>query len=533
MPEPIDRRSETHLGAGVSFADGVVPTRNPGSTPDLDRDRGCPLVEPSRAGVVSRRRFVRAASAGAAALVGGGLASLLSCSDPPAGPSSGRATRTALRAPTSMSGTGLLTASDGSTAIAPDTSVPAWLYNGVAPGPTVRVRSGESLAIRFANHLPDPSIVHWHGLLVPAGMDGHPRDTIAAGGSFDYRFPIVQRAGTFWYHPHAHHRTAEQVHRGLAGFFLVEDDEEAALHLPTGATEILLMLQDRDGSPALSYAFAPTSSDRVEGVLRDTPFGNGARWPQLAVSGTRYRFRVLNASHARVYLLAMSGVPGVTIIGNDGGLLPHPVVADQIFLGVGERVDLLVDFHDVPLGARPMLRSLPFTLGVGSDAPHPQGMPMDLLELVRVGPTTGAPPPLPGTLSSIPVLGPTISQARTFVFTSSGDGSVHRINGLSFDIDRIDAQVHLGEVERWSFVNDSSLPHPVHVHGTHFQVASRTGGRGMVFPCEGGWKDTVLVMPSERVDVLVRFTEYRGVFLLHCHNLQHEDHGMMLNLEVV
>jgi FtsP/CotA-like multicopper oxidase with cupredoxin domain len=136
-------------------------------------------------------------------------------------------------------------------------------------------------------------------------------------------------------------------------------------------------------------------------------------------------------------------------------------------------------------------------------------------------------------LSSIPPLVNGGAPDRHFVFQSTGAGDMHLINGITFDMNRVDEQIAFEEVERWIFTNDSTLPHPVHLHGTHFQVESRTGGRNLVYPYEAGWKDTVLVMPLETVAVLVRFDRYPGIFPLHCHNLQHEDMGMMLNVEVI
>jgi FtsP/CotA-like multicopper oxidase with cupredoxin domain len=366
--------------------------------------------------------------------------------------------------------------------------------------------------------------------VVPAHADGHPRDAIDPGADYAYEFPVVQRAGTFWYHPHAHQRTAVQVHAGLAGFVIVTDDEEEALGLPSGREEILLMLQDRDADLSAAYAYGTDATDSMHGILRGTPYGNGIRFPTLAVAGRRYRFRVLNASHARVYRLALDTGAPLTLIGNDGGLLPAPIPVSAVDLGVGERIDFVVDFAGVPAGRRLMLKSLPFSVP-GSAGRWPQGMEMDLLELVRVGGAGAPPPPLPGVLSTVPPLGAPAAE-RTFEFRSTADAGMHRINGLSFDMERVDVEVPFGQVERWSFRNDSALPHPVHLHGTHFQVAARRGGRGMVLPWEAGWKDTVLLMPQETVDVLVRFDAYRGLFLLHCHNLQHEDMGMMLNVDV-
>ena len=458
----------------------------------------------------------------------------MSSCDNPTGPENGERIRWPLAAPAPLSvAAASLVAAPGSARIAGHESSPAWLFNGLLPGPTLRARRGEQAHIRLLNQLPESSIVHWHGVLVPEYADGHPRYAIGPGASLDYQFPIVQRAGTFWYHPHAHHLTAGQIHRGLAGFFIIADDEEDALGLPSGPREILLLLQDRDGDAAAAFSYAPTTADLHSGMLRDVPFGNGVRLPTLQVSGQRYRFRVLNASQARVYLLALDNGGSLTVIGNDGGLLPSGTEVESVFLGVGERIDFLIDFAAFPAGTRMMLKSLPFALPTAADGPHPQGLEMDLLELVRTAGSGATDPPLPALLSSVPPLGPAVAADRTFVFRSTNQEDMHQINGRSFDMNRVDEQIPLGQVERWLFSNDSAIPHPVHLHGTHFQVESRSSGRNQVFPYEAGWKDTVLVMPLETVGVLVQFDRYRGIFPLHCHNLQHEDMGMMLNVEVV
>jgi blue copper oxidase len=481
---------------------------------------------------LSRRRFLHIAAAGAAALAGGSFAALSSCDSPTTGPGTGEPIRSPLTMPATLSAAAAsLVAAPGTATIAGHESSPAWLFNGLMPGGTIRARQGEQAHIHLLNQLPEPTIVHWHGVLVPAGADGHPRYAIDPGASFDYEFPIVQRAGTFWYHPHAHHLTAGQIHRGLAGFFIIADEEEDALGLPSGPREILLLLQDREASAAAAFNYAPTSADLHTGMLRDVPFGNGVRLPTLQVSGQRYRFRVLNGSQARVYLLGLDNGASLSVIGNDGGLLPSATEVDSVFLGVGERIDFLIDFAAFPAGTRMMLKSLPFSLPSAPDDRYPQGLEMNLLELVCTGGGGASDPPLPAVLSSVPPLAAAGAPEREFVFRSTED--MHQINGRSFEMDRVDEQIPLGQVERWLFSNDSALPHPVHLHGSHFQVVSRSGGRNLVFPYEAGWKDTVLVMPLETVGVLVQFDRYRGIFLLHCHNLQHEDMGMMLNVEVI
>jgi FtsP/CotA-like multicopper oxidase with cupredoxin domain len=481
---------------------------------------------------LSRRRFLRLAAAGAATAAGVSIPALSSCDGSSTGPGPLEPSRSPLPTPAALSATGAsLIAAPGVTSIAGE-STGVWLFNGLLPGPSLRARRGDQARIRLLNQLPEPTIVHWHGLQVPAHADGHPRFAVGPGGGFEYEFPIVQRAGTFWYHPHPHHHTAGQIQRGLAGFFIVTDDEEDSLRLPAGSREILLLLQDRDGEPGLAFDYAPTSADLHTGMLRDTPFGNGARLPSLTVTGARYRFRVLNASQARVYRLALADGSSIAVIGNDGGLLPAVAEVDSVYLGIGERVDFLVDFARYPVGSRLMLKSLPFAVPFAPESGSRQGAEMDLLQLVRAEGIGGSDPPLPGILSSPPALDAAAAE-RTFVLRSTDHGDRHQINGRSFDMDRVDEQIPMGQVERWMFRNESALPHPVHLHGTHFQVESRIGGRNTVFPYEAGWKDTVLVMPLETVAVLVVFERYRGIFPLHCHNLQHEDQGMMLNVDVV
>lgn len=483
---------------------------------------------------LDRRAFLRLATTGAVAVAGGAVPALVSCHDALTGVDDADPARALLRQPgAALANMLTLTAAPGTTSIGDATAHAAWLFNGALPGPTIRARRGEAARIRLLNRLPEETIVHWHGLLVPESADGHPRQAIPPGEQYDYAFPIVQRAGTFWYHPHAHHRTAGQIHRGLAGFFLVEDAEEDALQLPRGQREILLMLQDRRDDSPNPLSYAASGPDHVVGMLGDIPFGNGVRLPQLDVSADRYRVRVLNASHARVYRLAFSNGAPLTIIGNDGGLLSTAVTVDSVYLGVGERIDALIDFSTMAMGERMMLVSQPFSAQAVASEAFPQGIGLELLEIVVTAQRMSHDPALPPNLSSVPE--PSAGDAvatRDFVFSSTQQGEMHQINGSSFDMNRVDERIPLGQVERWRFSNDSAIPHPVHLHGTHFRVLSRNGGRNVVFAYEGGWKDTVLLMPLETVEVLIRFDNNRGVFPLHCHNLQHEDMGMMLNVKV-
>jgi FtsP/CotA-like multicopper oxidase with cupredoxin domain len=432
-----------------------------------------------------------------------------------------------------------LTAAPGQADIGGGRMAPGWLVNDFLPSPLLRVRRGESFDVRLENRIPDPLILHWHGLTPPAHADGHPHHAVRPGEAYDYHFTVENRAGTYWYHSHTHRRVARHTQAGIAGMILVGDDEEDALGLPSGEREIALVLQDRrlDTKGLPSYQ----QPDFMEGHHGEEPFGNGVRRPYLDVDAALYRFRLLNGSNARIFRLERSDARPLVLIGNDAGLLEAPAPVEYLDLAPGERADVLVDLSELREGERVMLRSRPFEVSgfvmeLGGHNPH--ALAMDLLEL-RVGGRREAAPPLPRRLSSSLVL-PDPAQAakrRRFRFSFERDPfsrtmEQHHINGLEFDMERADERVPFGQTEIWSFVNDNWFAHPVHLHGTHFRVLSREGGRGRVMPWEAGLKDTVLVHPQETVEVAVRFTAHRGLFPLHCHNLEHEDLGMMLNVLV-
>jgi FtsP/CotA-like multicopper oxidase with cupredoxin domain len=345
-------------------------------------------------------------------------------------------------------------------------------------------------------------------MVVPASMDGHPADPVPPGASYSYDYPIVQRAAMNWYHPHPHGRTGRQVWRGLAGAFIVEDPA-AEQGLPSGDREIPLLLRDGllDGSGQLEYR------RRDSGLVGDFPLVNGVPYPSITLAPALHRFRVLNAANARIFRLGMSNGSRFTLIGNDGGLLDQPLELDRIEIGPAERVDILVDLSDHAAGTGLSLRC--------------HRAAWDLLEM-RVAGERDRETVIPSAFSPIPRLSVGAgTRRRTFRFEGH-----RRINDREYRMDHVDFRVPLGETEIWELESAGGAPHPVHIHGAHFQILSRSGGRGRVFPWEQGWKDTVLLEDRERVEVAIRFDSYRGVYLLHCHKLEHEDAGMMLNFEV-
>ncbi len=422
----------------------------------------------------------------------------------------GTVTRYSLRFPPSASpyNNFSLTAAPGTADLGGGNYSSVLAYNGYFPGPTFRANKGDAVNIQFTNGLSEATSVHWHGMIVPTLADGQPQNLIAPGASYLYSFPIIQRACLNWYHPHPHMETGKQVVLGLAGAFIVNDGEEAALGLPSGAYEVPLIVRDVNYDSAGNIVYNPTSS----GYLAKNPMVNGTRDPYLNVDTAVYRCRVLNGASARLFKLVLSNNAPFTLIGNDGGLLETAVQVSQIEFSPGERLDLLVDFRKLAVGTTVMLQDL--------------NSGWNLLEF-RVTRQVADSYVFPTALSTITKLSNPVT-TRLFSF----DGMT-RINGKEYDLNRIDFRVPFGQTELWRFTTNGNAPHPVHIHGASFQVQSRTGGRGKLFPWESGWKDTVLLNDRETVDILIRFDGYRGRYLIHCHKLEHEDQGMMSNFEVV
>lgn len=404
--------------------------------------------------------------------------------------------------------------------------------NNSYPGPTIIIQKGSTLNVNFVNNLAEDSIIHWHGLLAPEIMDGHPMYAIHPGESYNYSFPIVQRAGTYWYHPHADMLTASQAYKGLAGFFIVTDPDEAALNLPSGNFDIPLCIQDRRSVNIPQFTYNPNMNDTMLGMLGDVPLINGTPDAYFEVSKTLYRFRMLNGSNARVYKIAFSDNRSFQIIGTDGGLKDAPETVTSFMLAPGERVEILYDFSPYTIGQSVTLKSLHFT-GTGGTT-YQQGTEMNLLRF-DITSNTSSGGVSPAALTPITYYNPSdVVRTRTFTLShaSGGGMNMHLINGLTFSMHRIDFEVPLNGLEQWRITNATNDFHPMHSHGILFQVLSRNGSTSLA-PNDKGWKDTVLVNPYEQVVVLIKFTIYKGIYMFHCHNLEHEDDGMMINFKVV
>ncbi|MDP3334898.1 MAG: multicopper oxidase domain-containing protein [Methylococcaceae bacterium] len=493
-------------------------------------------------------------------------------------------------------------------------------------GPVMRFQKGQKIRINLHNQLDEVSITHWHGLHVPALMDGHPLYSIGKGETFVYEFEMLNRAGMNIYHPHPHNTTASQVYQGLAGAILVNDEEERRLELPDGEYEIPIVIQDRRFDSENQLVYAGHMRDRMMGFYGDRILVNGHPDFNLDVASRAYRFRILNGSTARIYKLAWDDNSPITVIGTDGGLLETPVNKPYVMLAPGERLDVWADFSGRNIGSQLAMRSRSFSgvlpkmaermMGGGMGGMHGKALPVGSdypIFSVKVTRQVSDSPALPGKLSTyhhyqisdtanpnkpVPIAiseGPMamLLNGRPYAYNDilpseriplntvqlmeifhahggsgghggadtakqsgqgmqhGGDGNAegsHKMGGMGMmrgmnhggdnNVEGGDHQ--MGRMGMMGGMGGGmgmmmSMAHPIHMHGQSFQIISRTieNGESEDYATvkdgfiEGGLKDTVLVMPGERVKVIKPFQDFKGLFMYHCHNIEHEDMVMM------
>jgi FtsP/CotA-like multicopper oxidase with cupredoxin domain len=420
-----------------------------------------------------------------------------------------------------------LTAAEGSHDFGQEGETPTWGFNGDYLGPTLRARRGEEVAVNVHNELPEDTSVHWHGMHLPAAMDGGPHQPVAPGQTWSPTWRVDQPAATLWYHPHPHGETERHVYRGLAGMFILDDDEAGALALPDeyGVDDIPVIVQDKKFTGNGQLDERPGMLGGI-GVLGDTIAVNGTVAPYLDVTTERVRLRLLNGSTARTYQFGFADDRPFALIGTDGGLLPAPYETDRIMLSPGERAEIVVTMAP---GEDAVLRSFPPSLGLGFWKRVLGGDDtLDILQL-RAGGELAVSPPVPERLAEVPRIDPA-EAAQTRTFRLSG----RSINGDKMDLNRIDATVGAGTVELWKVTNDDGVTHNFHVHDVQFQVATVDGEAPP--PQLRGWKDTVYLPPDVPYELVMRFSDYTDPgtpYMFHCHLLTHEDGGMMGQFVVV
>jgi FtsP/CotA-like multicopper oxidase with cupredoxin domain len=393
---------------------------------------------------------------------------------------------------------------------------------GTVPGPMLKAKVGDQVIVHFKNELPDiETTVHWHGLRLPAEFDGAPSFALVAvraGGEFEYRF-VARDASSFWYHPHV--RANEQIERGLYAPMVVEGEV-----VPDVAADRYLVLDDVKINSDGSLNEDTTELDRMMGRQGNVLLVNGRRAPvQLrAAAKSRERWRIVNAANGRYFNLQIPGAEFL-VIASDGGLLPQPYTTKTLLVTPGERYDVLVTF-DERAGASPALQTVHYDRGHDL----PDSGPQDLMRII-LGPPGQAPKPLPQSWPALPRLPVSdTTPVRLFVleeYEQPGFPVVFTINGERWP-DNNDVHVKQGATEIWEVRNAAPMDHPFHLHGMFFQVLPNDGQA----PIRDGWKDTVNIPQKASVRFAVQY-EPLGMWMFHCHILEHAEYGMMGALMVM
>ena len=416
-----------------------------------------------------------------------------------------------------------------------DRMTPTLGINGDYLGPTIRFNRHDNVRLNVFNNLAEASTLHWHGVHLPAEMDGGPHQVIEPGRSWSPEFRIRQPAATLWYHSHMLHETGRQVYQGLAGLIYVEDDASSALELPStyGVDDIPLVLQDRAFNADGSFRYRSIANGGgARGMMGDVMLVNGVAFPRFELQKRRTRFRILNGSNARIYTLEFSDQRRFLQIASDGGLLRRRVPLHRLRLAPGERAEIVVVFDwddDV------YLRNVEEASG-GAGMSEPELSQIMHFDGRKIAGALVGPPPV--ELADIPAWAPRdAARTRRFVLGGGGQPGGRRrggiagqlsINGKQMDMSRIDERVRVGDIEIWEVVNRSRMSHPFHVHDVQFRIHTRNGKTPA--PSERSLKDTVLLDPGESVRLIMKFEDYTdpdSAYMYHCHILEHEDAGMM------
>jgi FtsP/CotA-like multicopper oxidase with cupredoxin domain len=417
-----------------------------------------------------------------------------------------------------------ITAATARLALMPGKVTEVFAFNGMVPGPTLEAREGDRVIVHFTNNLAEPTSIHWHGLHLPAIMDGSPINPVPPGGKRDYIFTLEPgTAGTYWYHPHSDVRTGYQVAKGLYGGLIIRAARDPLPAMP----EKLLILSDNrfnpDGSLNFSSPRTPEAIiDEENGREGKTMLINGQLMPTIRIrSGEVQRWRIVNAGASRVYRLA---IPGQTFVqvGTDGGLFERPVEVKEVFLSNSERVEVLVRGTGAP-GSNAVVQNLPYDRYAVQTRPAEWKESHKLFTLAYSREPRMTPVVIPTTMRVIPVLDTGKATVRRTIVFSQG-----MINNRLMDMARVDVRAKLGATEIWTIQNVVGMDHPFHLHGYRFQVLDRNGVPERV----RRWKDTINVPKHESVRFIVHFDANPGLWMFHCHILDHEDHGMMGILEI-
>lgn len=489
------------------------------------------------------------------------------------------ADRPALPIPAEMragsNGTIEVNAEKGQQSFLPGVETPTYGFNGSYLGPAIRVKRGQTLTVHVNNRLDEDTTLHWHGLIIAGQVDGGPYNVIQPGKRWTVQLPIDQPAATLWFHPHIYPATAELVIKGLAGLFIIDDEESDALGLPSrwGVDDIPLVLQDRRFNPDGKFFHRFNEVAVAAGYVGDTVLVNGAVRPIARTARGWLRFRILDGSNARNYRLTASDGRSLYVVGSDGGLLSQPVEMTALAIAAGERYEVLVDARDgkpfdlvsLPVAHQPIMRLPPFDRalvllsvepygaeGTGQlpDAmadlpaipanlpPVSEGLVMQmyrdvnarrlmmksgLMEMAKTGKTD---PAVVARVVDLITNGPTLPLKEQL--TANG------VNGKSFSFTEKGISAPIGTDMVWAISEETDkMLHPVHIHGCQFRVVELDGADPPAHMA--GWKDTVPIENAGHAEIYLRFplaAPAEAPYMAHCHILEHEDSGMMTEISV-
>ncbi len=407
-------------------------------------------------------------------------------------------------------------------------------YNGNSFwGPTLIMNQGDDIKINVTNNLTDETTVHWHGFHIPAVMDGGPHQIIDAGGTWSPNFKIKNNAGTYWYHPHLHLKTYEQLAKGAGGFIIIKDPAESALSLPRtyGTDDIPLVFSSR--------RFNSDNSIDISGAYGDYLLANGTMNAQVTLPKQYVRLRLLNAEIERGYDIGLSDNRTFSIIGNDGGLLNAPITTNRVKIMPGERVEILVNLGNDALASTIDLKAYNTGQKFGFPGAEPaiagdfgsllNNKDFNLLHIKIGETTTNAITTLPSKLASnVYWTNSDVTNSRTINITGGQAGAAFTFDNNTYGFTNINQTIKLDAIEKWTIVNNNIFGHSFHVHDVQFKIIARSSGA--VGEHESGWKDTVYVPLGETVTVIAKFDDFSDAvnpYMYHCHFSNHEDGGMM------
>lgn len=423
-----------------------------------------------------------------------------------------------------------LTAAPARTEFIPGVSTDILAYNGITPGPLIDIVEGDTVQILFVNNLSQESTIHWHGLPIPPSQDGLPMDPVPPGASKLYQFTLPPgSAATYWYHPHPHLFSAEQVFRGCAGMFIVRDPKNP---IPAAIEERNIFITDLklDSNSAIPQ---DSDDDVLNGREGNHLLVNGRENPKLSIRpGTSQRWRIVNATNTRYLRLSLTGHV-LTWIGTDGGLFRTPVPKGEILVAPAERIEVVVTANQPP-GTVATLFALPYDRKKFGPTAGPSAQ-IPVLTLAYTQDAAVPTTPLPSVMRPIVKFGTPVDRKQVFfqAQAAANGGLTFLVNGKVFDPTRVDLRSFANTLEEWEVTNLAGLDHPFHIHQGQFQIVSITEGNGKTSPPEFlTLKDTFVIRAGQTIRFRMIFPR-RGKNVFHCHILEHETTTMMGVHEII